>query len=55
MVLVAVGIGAVPIWAARVVAVAVRLVVVACRVAAQVPGVHLMFPHHRCRLQRQRA
>ncbi len=59
-VLVVVGIGAVPICAARAVAVAVRLVAghlvaVACQVAAQVPGVPLMVPHHRRWLRRQRA
>ncbi len=52
VVLVVAGIGVVPIemaWAAVVAArlVADRSVVVACRVAERVPGVHLTVPHHR--------
>ncbi len=47
VVLVAVGIGAVPIYAAQLVAMVVRLRVVACRVAGSVPGVRLTVPHHR--------
>ncbi len=45
---VAADIGAAPIYAVQLVAVAVRWVVAACRVAGSVSEVHSTVPHHYC-------